>query len=189
MTERSATLPVGIVVRKQPGATRWTRWIWRAVGVLPGAEDADWRELRREGEVVEYHAATRMLEVHRTETEAYLVALSNEPPCVYVIMRPSEDPDAEQELEIFAVTVSPFEAQDYCDSGEEIVEPVPMPPALIAWVSAFVERHHVEEEFIKRRRDRVKVEKVEDGKGDARVRQSADVYRSPASIKGKERLH
>lgn len=189
MTERSAMLPVGIVVRKQPGVTRWTKWIWRPVGVLPGAEEADWREMRREGEAVEYHAATRMLEVHRAETEAYLVALSNEPPCVYVIMRPSEDPDAEQEVEIFAVTASPFEAQDYCDSGEEIVEAVPMPPALIAWVSAFVERHHIEEEFVKRRRDRVKVEQVEDGKGDARVRQTADVYRSPSSLKGKERLH
>ena len=28
---------------------------------------------------------------------------------------------------IILVTASPFEAQDYCDTGEELVEKVPMP--------------------------------------------------------------
>ena len=129
--EREAHLPLGVVIRKQPGVTRWARWIWRAVAVLPGAGPADWHEMRREGEAVEYHAATRVLEVHRKETEGYRVALSNDPPSVYVILRPSEDPDAAQDVEVFKVTASAFEAQDYLDSGEEIVEPVPMPRA--AW--------------------------------------------------------
>ena len=73
-------MPVGVVIRKQPGVTRWAKWVWRAVAVLPGAGPANWRELRREGEAVEYHAATCNLEVHRAEAEAYLVALSSDPP-------------------------------------------------------------------------------------------------------------
>jgi len=189
LTEKMAKLPVGVVIRKQPGVTRWAKWVWRAVGVLPGAGPADWHEMRREGEAVEYHAGTCTLELHRAEAEGYLVALSNNPPCVYVVLRPSEDPEAEQDVEVFMVTASAYEAQDYQDSGEEIVEAVPMPPRLIAWLSDFVGRHHKEERFVKRRRDRVDIEKTEDGKGDARIRQEADVYRSPAGRRKPEKLH
>lgn len=179
MTERTATLPVGIVLRRQPGVTRWAKWVWRAVSVLPGAAPADWRELRREGEAVEYHAATLPLTVWRSDTEAYRVALANDPPQVYAILRPSDASDSG--LEVFAITASPFEAQDYGDSGEDIIEPLPMPPALIAWLSSFVERHHRDETFVKRRRDRVATDRVEDGRGDARIRQEGDVFRSPAA--------
>ncbi len=189
MIEKTAELPVGVVVRKQPGVTRWAKWVWRAVGVLPGAGPADWRELRREGEAVEYHAATCTLEVHRAETESYLVALSTDPPSVYVVLRATEDPEAERDVEVFAVTASAYEAQDYMDSGEDIVEAVPMPPSLIAWLSDFVGRHHKQEKFFKRRRDRVDLEKSEDGKGDARIRQEADVYRSPTGRRKPEKLH
>jgi Protein of unknown function (DUF3305) len=189
LTEKTAEIPVGVVVRKQPGITRWEKWVWRAVAVLPGAGPADWRELRREGEAVEYHAATCTLEVHRAETESYLVALSTEPPSVYVVLRASEDPEAAHDIEVFAVTASAYEAQDYMDTGEDMVEAVPMPPSLIAWLSEFVGRHHREEKFVKRRRDRVDLEQAEDGKGDARIRQDADVYRSPTGARKREKLH
>ena len=180
------SLPVGVVIRRSPGVTRWARWVWRAVAVLPGAGPAEWAELRREGDVVEYHAGTCDLELWRSDTEAYRVALTNDPPSVYVVLRKSEDPESPHELEIVQVTASPYEAQDYCDTGEEIVEPVPMPPGLVAFIREFVERHHVDEEFVKRRRDRVRTDKVQDGIGDPRIRQTTDVYRSPT---GRRRLN
>lgn len=183
-TERSAILPVGVVLRRQPGATRWQKWVWRATAVLPGAPPAEWRELRREGEAVEYHAATLPLEVHRTETEAYRVALSNEPPVCFVVLRPEEEGGVHP-YKVHAVTASAFEAQDYTDSGEELVEPVPMPPALIAWLSAFVERHHEDEVFVKRQRRGMREGSPDEGLGDARIRQTRDVYRAP----GKRRPH
>ncbi len=181
--EKTARMALGIVLRRQPGVTRWVPWVWRASAVLPGAGPAAWHEMRRDGEAVEYHAATLPLELHRAETEAYRVALSNTPPRVYVVLRPEEE-DGPHDIRVHSVTASPFEAQDYLDSGEETVEAVAMPPALVAWVSDFVGRHHVEEPFVKRRRDRLDVDGREDGKGDARIRQVADVYRSP----GKRRL-
>lgn len=181
MADRSVTLPLGIVVRRTPGVTRWAGWCWRAVAVLPGAGPADWAVLRSEGDSAEYHAGTLPLTLWRTDTEAYLAALSNHPPQVYVILR--EDGGSESGLSLVCITVSAFEAQDFTDSGEEIVEPVPMPPGLIAWVEEFVAAHHRDEEFIKRRRDRVRTDRVEDGKGDPRIRQMADVYRAPASRK------
>ena len=183
LAQREAHLPIGVVIRKQPGVTRWAKWVWKAVAVLPGAAPAEWAEMRRDGEAVEYHAATVDMEVHRKETEGYRVALSNDPPCVYVILRPNEDPEAPHDVDVFRVTASAFEAQDYLDSGEEIVEPVPMPPELIAWVSSFVEIHHVDEAFVKRKRRRWDEDTAETSKGDARIRQTADVYRAPAATK------
>ncbi len=103
------------------------------------------------------------------------------------LIRETEDAQAAHELELVGVTASPYEAQDHADTGEEIVEPVAMPPGLIAWVREFVERHHVDEAFVKRKRDRVRTDRTEDGRGDPRIRQAADVYRAPASTK--PRLH
>ena len=182
VTERVARLPVGVVVRRTPGVTRWAAWAWRAVAVTPGGGPGHWTELRREGDAVEYHAATVTLELHRAETEGYLVALNGVPPSVFVVMRPPAGRDGMPAVE--RVTASAYEGQDYGDSGEVMVERVPMPDGLAAWIGAFCDRHHVEEPFVKRRRRRHFDDPKEDGKGDPRVRQAADVYRAPGQVKG-----
>lgn len=179
---REETIPLGIVITRRPGVTRWAKHSWRVTAVLPGAGPGDWQVLQEQDGVVDYHAATLPVTLYRAETEAYRVALSNTPPIVYVVLRPNEGEDSATRPYVpFLATASPFEAQDYADSAEELVEPVAMPPALIGFISRFVSVHHRDEQFRKRRRDRVRVEQVEDGRGDARVRQDADVYRSPAS--------
>jgi hypothetical protein len=174
----SIALPLGIVVRRLPGVTRWVSHVWKAVAVMPGAANADWNVLRRDGETVEYHAATLPLELFRTDTEAYLNGLSAKIPSIYVVMRES---DNDRPLDMVLVTASPYEAQDYADTGEEIVEKVPMPEGLVAWIRDFVELHHEDEVFIKRRRNKARVDLKEDGIGDARIRQTSDVYRAPSN--------
>ncbi|MEL6205666.1 MAG: DUF3305 domain-containing protein [Pseudomonadota bacterium] len=178
MRPPDVTLPLGIVIRKTPGVTRWAEWAWRAVAVLPGAGPADWRELRREGDAVEYHAATVPLELYRSDAEAYRAGISARTPSVGVVMRREG-----KDLEVALATASPYETQDYLDSGEEIVELVPMPEGLVALIRDFVEEHHEDEAFVKRRRDKQRIDRKEDGIGDARVRQVADVYRAPSSLK------
>ncbi|MEX0304193.1 MAG: DUF3305 domain-containing protein [Leisingera sp.] len=173
-------MPLGIVLRRSRGVTRWASWCWRAVAVLPGAAQADWHEMRREDDAVEYHAATLTLELHGAEAEAYHHGLHAEEPSVYVVMR---EQAGEAPLEVLLVTASPYEAQDYTDSGEEIVEKVPMPSALAAWVWDFVDAFYEEETFVKRRRDKKRVDLTEDGIGDPRIAQVADVYRSPSQLK------
>ena len=163
--------------------TRWAKHVWKATDVLPGASKADWKELRREGDTVEFHAATLPLELFRTDTEAYLHGLSAKVPAIYVVMRPNE---SDAPLDVVLVTASPYEAQDYADTGEELVEKVTMPEGLIAWIRDYVELHHEDEVFVKRRRDKARVDRKEDGIGDARIRQTSDVYRAPVS---KETVH
>lgn len=176
---------MGVVLRRRVGVTRWSAWSWKAVDVLPGSGAADWRVLRQDGEVTDFHAATPMLELHGAETEAYLHGLAANVPAIYVVLRDGEN--SERPLEVLLATVSPYEAQDYADSGEELIEKIAMPPAVMAWVRDFVNKHHHEEVFKKRKRDKTDIGLVEEGIGDARIAQLTDVYRAPALSK-KERL-
>lgn len=178
-------MPVGIVLRRAPGVTQWAKYAWKAIAVLPGAAEANWQLVREQDGGTDFHAATLPLELHGSDAEAYLHGLSAEVPCVYVVLRDSDA--TEHSLEVTLVTASPYEAQDYADTGEEMIEKVPMPDGLIAWVRDFALEHHHEERFKKRRRDKTDIGAVEDGIGDARISQLADVYRSPVKAK-KERL-
>ena len=173
-------MPLGVVVRKTPGVTRWSAWCWQAVAVLPGAREANWVELRREGDAVEYHAASLPLTLWAADTEAYLTNLNDKVPSIYVVMRSDTDDDAP--LDVVLVTASPYEGQDYADSGEDIVEKVPMPHGLVAWVRDFTLDHHEDEVFAKRRRDKKRVDLTEDGRGDSRINQLSDVYRAPRRV-------
>ncbi|SFD47177.1 DUF3305 domain-containing protein [Roseivivax sediminis] len=181
-TRRSTSMPVGVVVRRQPGVTRWAAWSWRPVAILPGAEAADWQILREDGEATEYHAATVPLTLYRGETEAYRVALSDTKPCVYVILRAAAR-GATMPWSVHLVTASPHEAALFETSGEEIVEKVPMPQGVAAWVGTWVASHHVEEPFVKRQRTGW-TERRQDGIGDPRIAQASDVYRAPTGPRG-----
>jgi hypothetical protein len=172
-------MPLGVVMRRAPGVTRWAKWAWKASAVLPGAGPASWKLLRQEGEISEFHAATKDVWLYVSDTEAYVHELGTQVPSLYVILREA-DPSTEDPFQVLSVTASPYEAQDYADSGEEIVEKVQMPAPVLAWVRDFVAVHHVEEPFVKRRRDKTRTDRTENGIGDARISQETDVYRAPS---------
>ena len=173
---------VGVVLRRKPGVTRWVQWVWQPAGLIPGAPPANWRILREEDGATEYHAATLTLELHRAESEAYRVSLAMNPPSAFVVLRQGEG-GGPGGIEVVKLTASAYEAQDYLDSSEDIVEPVPLPGALIDWLASFCSAQGEEAPFKKRRRDKTRVDLKEDGVGDARIRQEADVYRAPGAMK------
>lgn len=177
------SMPVGVVLRRKPGVTRWAKWVWSAVSVIPNAGPGGFRVLREDGDVTEYHAATVPLELHHTETESYRTSLMMTPPSLFVILNKGLDAANEHGIDVHSVTASADRAQEWQDSDEMIVEPVAMPEAMLALVRDFCEAHHEETPFVKRKRDRKRVDLKEDGIGDPRIRQASDVYRSPASQK------
>lgn len=181
-------LKIGAVVRRSPGVTRWARETWKPVAVIPGAPEAFWKELVREGEVVDYHAGTVAMELFRDDVEGYLVSLNMTVPSVWVVMDKDQTNRSPSGWFVSAVTASAHEALDTLDSGESIVESVPIPESLAGWIKEFIDMHYVEEPFKKRRRDEINVDGTEEGKGDARIRQESDVYRAPSNIK-KPRVH
>jgi hypothetical protein len=153
--ERSVSMPVGVLIERRAIDNPWQKWRWLPVAVVPGAAEIDnWREMERDGDAVRWHAATMMLKLHRKETEAYRANLECSQPGVWVVLRPVEDAPAERAVRPHLVTLSAYEAQDYVDVGEDIVERVGLPPSVRAWAEAFIARHHVEEPFRKRKRKR-----------------------------------
>lgn len=181
-------IPVGVVLRRRPGATRWTKWAYTPIAVLPGAPEAAWRLLREDGPIAEFHAATVPIELHRADVEAYRVSLTMEPPSLFVVLREAEA-GSEHDVVVHQVTASAYEAQDYADGSEETVEPVPMPEGIVALIRDFVDAHFVDTPFVKRKRDKKRVDLTDDGIGDVRIRQTADVYRAPGQQKpGRRRL-
>lgn len=172
------TIPLGVVVRRTQGVTRWAKYAWRASAVLPGAGDADWKVLREQDGATEFHAATLPLTLYVSDAEAYAHELMTRDPSVYVVLRPNEG-STDFPWKVALVTASPYEAQDYCDSAEELVEKISMPEGLHAWIGDFVDTYYEEEVFVKRRRNKSRVDRVDEGIGDARIKQVSDVYRAP----------
>ncbi len=156
---KQETLDVGVIVERRDVDHPWLDVEWVPVAAVPGAPAlAEWTSLEKGEGWTRYHAATMPLVMHRQEASAYAHNLQTGRPSVYVILRESDDADSAIPVRVSLATVNPYEAQDYMDSGEENVATVPMPDQVRAWVANFVAEHHVEEKFVKRRRDRVKIE-------------------------------
>ena len=149
------TIPLGIVIERREIDHPWQDYIWVPVSVIPGAppmETTDeWKELQHGDGWIQYHAGTLELELYSGETDGYRTNLSNPQPYVYIVLNPGEEAD-EPQIMPFLATVSPNEAAGYTEDSEQIVEGVPMPQEMVAWVSEFVDKHHVEVPFKKRKR-------------------------------------
>lgn len=153
--DKLISMPVGIVVERRELNNRWQKIAWKPVGVLPGAGPVDASRMLLRGDGwTHYHMATLPLELHRKETLAYKTNLNDNPPRLFVVLRSNEEPDALEDVAPFLITASAFQAQDYLDAGDDIVEGVTMPDAIVAWVQAFCDHHHVDEPFKKRKRKR-----------------------------------
>ena len=153
-----ARLPLGVVLERRKLDNPWRDHSWRPVAVIPGAAAmdpaGDW-SLMQSGEGWDhYHAGTLSLSLFRGETEGYRTNLSQEPPRLFVVLRDQDETGSEHDYVPFLVTACPYEAQDYADSGDDMVEPVVMPAAVVAFVQGFIDRHHVDEPFRKRKRKR-----------------------------------
>ncbi|MBX2805004.1 MAG: DUF3305 domain-containing protein [Hyphomicrobiales bacterium] len=162
---REISIPLGIIVEKRKSVHPWADWIWRPVAVLANAPDTpQWRELIRGDDFIRYHADTLPMLLHYKLTEAYRENLMLDEPVLYVVLQETAASTREFPYAAHAVTASSYEAQDFVDADDNIVEKVAMPEELASLVQAFVEEHHVEEVFKKRRRDKLDVEEQKFGK-------------------------
>ena len=156
--DRHERLPLGVVIERRRIDHPWQDHAWRPVAVVPGSGTSDprgeWTVLREGDGWTQYLAGTLPLELFRKETEGYKVNLSQDPPRLFLVLRSGQDMDCGHELVPFLVTACPYEAQDYLDSGEETVEAVLMPEGVVAFVQAYIDQHHVDEPFRKRKRKR-----------------------------------
>ena len=147
-----ARIPVGVMVERRKAASPWIDVVWRPVGVLAGAPEATpWTMLEAGEDRATFYAGATEIMLYRTETGHYRDNLASGRPSLWVSLRPT---GVEPPFEIVAVTADPAEGESFTQAGDDLVEAVPMPPAICAIVEAFVAEHHVERPFVKRQRER-----------------------------------
>jgi Protein of unknown function (DUF3305) len=143
-------ISVGVVVEQRRAKSAWADSLWRPVSCLVGKTSAaPWTVLAAQAETTLFYAGEAAIELHRTETANYRDNLASGAPALWIALRPvaSQPP-----YEILAVTADPAEGEAFTDAGSNIVEAVPMPPAVAGSISRFIAEHHVERPFVKRRR-------------------------------------
>lgn len=152
MTPDSELRPVAVLVERRRGVTQWQDWVWQPVEVLEEAPDlAPWSLLREDGKRALYFAGLAEVVLHPTDTDNYLHNLAAEAPRLWVVLRPCE---AAPGMALHLATVDAGEAQNYGDSGDDLLEALPLPPGIADWVKEFCARHHKQRGFQKRKRDR-----------------------------------
>jgi hypothetical protein len=149
------SIALGIVVERLEIDNPWQDYVFSPIAVIVDAPPMDvsdvWRELRQDEKWVHYHAGNLTLDLHAGETEGYRKNLSENHPVVYVVLTPGEEAD-DPEFLPFLVTVCPYEAESYTEDTDQIVEGVLMPPEVVNWVIGFIDRHHVDVVFKKRKK-------------------------------------
>lgn len=152
-----ATLPVAVVVERRDSANPWLAEAWRAVDVvLDPPPGPDWVELRRGDGFEHYLAAAPDLELHRSDLASYRYNLGGAEPLAFAVLR--KDSDGPRPVRVTLVTAAPDEAQKRSESGDDMVEGLPMPKPLQAWVQRFCACHPADEPMKKRKRDRYDAE-------------------------------
>jgi len=151
-----ASIPVGVVVERSKGSSPWVDFHWRPVSILAGVPDTPaWTKLAEDADRTTFYAGATSIELYRTETAHYRDNLQTEEPLLWVILRPAEgDPP----YHLMAVTADPAEGEGMTEAGADIVEAVSMPESVQEAIAAFVVEHHVEREFVKRKRDRANLD-------------------------------
>ncbi len=145
-------IPLGVVAERRPGVTPWAEFAWSARDVIEDPpEIAPWTVLREEAGRTAFFAGIAEVALHPTDTDNYKHNLEAAEPLVWVVLRPVGTSPG---FALQTVTVDAGEAHLYADTGDDLLEALPMPARLRAQVEAFVAEHHRERGFHKRRRDR-----------------------------------
>jgi hypothetical protein len=146
------TMDVGVILERRKAKSPWLDTIWEAQAVLPEpatAEAGAGLGANGDGELI--YGGQAVLEAHTIETQFYRDNMTSGAPRIWVVLRPQ--PDGTRP-EIIKVTCDPTEGEGYTETGWDIVNMVPMAEPIQLALAAFIADHHVDQPFIKRKRDR-----------------------------------
>jgi len=163
--ERELRIHVGVLAEKRKSSSQWAEEYWIPTAVIETHVNQNEGDVLYETDAVKrYFMGYNQIYCHAKETEAYIHNFESRLPAIYVVLRKDDENIHPMDWYVHAVTVSPYEAQDYSDSAEDIVERVSMPIDIAKRIMDFVDAHHVEEEFKKRKRNNFKDEVRQFGK-------------------------
>lgn len=163
MSERELRISVGVIGEKRKASSPWADDYWVPVAVVEGEMGHAAGDVIRQSEkATAYFMGMAEIYCHAAETEAYIYNFDSVMPAVYVVLR--RDEDGPMPWLVHKVTVSPYEAQDFGDNAEDIIERVQMPDGIAQVLTGFIDRHHVEQPFKKRKRQDFREEEARFGK-------------------------
>ena len=143
-------IPVGVLVERRPASSPWIAHVWSPAAVLPGEpEAAPWTIVSQTADTTTFFAGASSIALYASETGNYRDNLVTGAPKLWVALRAT---GVDPPFELLAVTADPAEGEGYTATGDDLVEPVPMPEGVRDAIEAFVVEHHVEQEFFKRKR-------------------------------------
>ncbi|MFD1694691.1 DUF3305 domain-containing protein [Roseibium aestuarii] len=154
---REVSYPVGIVLERRPSQNKWVDHSWQVVDLIldPPAMDG-WQELpttapgEADDGVRRFCYGPVFITLHRRMGEAYDHNILTGHPAVWVML---DDLIGETVPYRFrGVTVDPFEAQGFLDCAEGLIERLPMPEAIRAWMAGYMQEMPEPEQFKKRKR-------------------------------------
>jgi hypothetical protein len=146
------TVEVGVIVERRALQNPWIDHAWRPIAALAGTPAAaPWTVLSETPQATRYYAGAFQVEFFGSETTMYRENLRSGNPSLWVSLRPAETPPG---IVLHLVTADPSEGEALTEPGTDVIETVPMPPEIQHRLAAFVEAHHVERPFVKRKRDR-----------------------------------
>jgi hypothetical protein len=156
MSAPLGSIPVGVVVERTKSASQWSDYLWRPAAVLVGVPDTPaWTVLEGDDERTLFYVGSSEIELYRTETPYYRDNLATRAPLLWVMLSPIE---GEPPYKLVTVTADPAEGEALTLAGDNLVDTVPMPATIADTLAAFIAEHHVEREFVKRKRDRANPE-------------------------------
>ena len=146
------TAEVGVIVERRNLDSPWADHAWIPIAVLVGAPVATpWTVLEQTARLTRYYAGTAEIEFFGTDTTMYRENLRSQRPSLWIALRHT---DAAPGVMVHLVTADPAEAEALTGTNTDIIEAITMPMEIQARLAAFVEAHHVERAFVKRKRDR-----------------------------------
>lgn len=197
---------VKIIIERQPIDNVWQshRWVihdlvplnLRAGDGLPPSNDIHFVRLRQVesgNESLSLFIAEASLDLHGAEAEAYADNLASAEPSIYAVFRKNEDDDEnsdeEVDIHLAEISLSPYNIQDYEDCGEDQVEKLPLQGPIGDFVKDFVDIHFKPEPFIKRKRDKARVERDQLGQADPRLKTQGNAFKIPSAKKSWDDYH
>jgi len=144
---------IGVVVERHALASPWATHRWHPGAVLLDVPDAaPWTLLSQAGEVARYYAGPATITLVPSESESYLYNLEGRAPQLWVVLRPCTPGDDGRDVELDGVTAAAGEAEVLAGGAELVVEAVPMPGEIVAWVAGFISEHPHTPQTFKRKR-------------------------------------
>lgn len=151
MTLFRDSLAIGVVIERRRLANAWASETWQPIAVLPAEPGAGTRLLRDDGSTAQWLAGPAELALHRSDVASYRYNLAGERPGLFVALR-REEGARPIPWQVLLVTAAPDEAQKLMESGEDVIEAVPMPDFVRGWIAAFAALCPADEPFEKRQR-------------------------------------